>query len=230
MIPPAEAIRLVVLDMAGTTVHDQDFVTEAFQGALEESGLHVAGDEIKRVMGYPKPEAVRRLLRGRDGAQPAADRVRDIHARFVTRINALYAGDARVREVDGATGTFRCLRRRGVRVALNTGFGRATADIILERLGWLAEVDLSIASDEAPRGRPHADMILALMERAGIEPARAVAKVGDTPSDLLEGSAAGCGWVIGVSTGAYGSDELRAHPHTHLLASVAGLPALFEAP
>ena len=53
-----------------------------------------------------------------------------------------------------------------------------------------------------------------------------VAKVGDTPSDLQEGTAAGCGLVIGVANGTHTREQLAAHPHTHLIASLQELPAL----
>jgi phosphoglycolate phosphatase-like HAD superfamily hydrolase len=52
-----------------------------------------------------------------------------------------------------------------------------------------------------------------------------MAKVGDTPADLLEGSAAGCAWVIGVASGTHRLAELAIHPHTHLVESVRDVPA-----
>ncbi len=54
-----------------------------------------------------------------------------------------------------------------------------------------------------------------------------VAVVGDTPLDLQAGANAGAGWVIGVLSGAHGLETLGSTRHTHLLDSVAGLPALF---
>jgi phosphoglycolate phosphatase-like HAD superfamily hydrolase len=47
-----------------------------------------------------------------------------------------------------------------------------------------------------------------------------VAKIGDTASDLQEGSSAGCGWVIGVTSGAYTRVELAKEPHTHLVGQI----------
>ena len=44
------------------------------------------------------------------------------------------------------------------------------------------------------RGRPHPDMIHHLMRVLKVEDATRVAKIGDTPSDLHEGTAAGCGF------------------------------------
>jgi phosphoglycolate phosphatase-like HAD superfamily hydrolase len=54
-----------------------------------------------------------------------------------------------------------------------------------------------------------------------------VAVVRDTPLDLAAGANSGARWVIGVMSGAHGVETLGPTRHTHLLASVAGIPALF---
>jgi phosphoglycolate phosphatase-like HAD superfamily hydrolase len=46
--------------------------------------------------------------------------------------------------------------------------------------------------------------------------------------DLQAGTNAGAGWVIGVLSGAHGMETLSATAHTHIIASVADLPALFS--
>ncbi len=52
---------------------------------------------------------------------------------------------------------------------------------------------------------------------------------GDTGYDMLTGSRAGASVVAGVLTGAHDADRLRADGATHVLASVAELPALLAA-
>jgi phosphoglycolate phosphatase-like HAD superfamily hydrolase len=64
------------------------------------------------------------------------------------------------------------------------------------------------------------------MELTGVTDARRVAKVGDTPSDLQEGRAAGCGLVIGVTNGSHTREQLEPHPHTHLIDNLRELPGL----
>lgn len=56
------AIRLVVFDMAGTTVHDDDGVNRCIRGSLETAGLTVPPAAVNAVMGLPKREALRRLI------------------------------------------------------------------------------------------------------------------------------------------------------------------------
>src|SRR5262249_61672479 len=98
-----------------------------------------------------------------------------------------------------------------------------TAGLAWERPGPLAA---SGTGGEGARGRPHPDMIRALMARLGIEAPRRVAKVGDTPVDLQEGTNAGCGLVIGVTHGTHTREQLQPFPHTHLVETVAEVPGV----
>ena len=219
-------IDLVVFDMAGTTVADDGVVNRCLRAALAGAGVAIAPEAVDAVMGLPKPRAIRALL---DGAgAPRLGRVDAIHADFVGRMLRYYAEDPAVVEVPGAGRVFAALRRAGIRVALNTGFSRDIARTVLARLGWAgtALVDATITSDEVRRGRPHPDMIRALMATLGVRDARRVAKVGDTPADLEEGTNAGCGRVIGVVRGTHTREQLARYPHTDLIDSVADLPRL----
>ena len=51
------------------------------------------------------------------------------------------------------------------------------------------------------------------MKALNIDDVKAVAKVGDTEVDVLEGRNAGCGKVISITTGAYTKEQLeKYHP------------------
>lgn len=228
-------IELVVFDLAGTTVYDGDAVNASFRATLAARGIEAEPALVNSVMGLPKPEAIRILLEecGRArGWTPSAENIDAIHADFTRRMRGYYASDPAVREIPGASAVFATLRGAGVKVALNTGFFRPIADALLARLGWRvpAVIDADITSDEAPRGRPHPDMIHCLMKRLGIEDPGRVAKVGDTRADLEEGTNAGCALVIGVTTGSFSHAQLQTCPHTHIVASVADVPALLVNP
>jgi phosphonatase-like hydrolase len=220
-------IELVVFDMAGTTVRDSDAVNGCLRAALAGAGVHVEPAAVSVVMGLPKPEAIRRLHAGA-GLAVVDGAVARIHTDFVNKMLHHYATDPSVGEMPGAMATFQTLRRAGIKVALNTGFSRPIVDLVLDRLGWKspAAIDAIVASDQVPRGRPFPDMIHLLMARLGITDARRVAKVGDTCVDLEEGHSAGCGLVIGVTSGACTRAQLEALPHSHIVASVVDVPNL----
>jgi phosphonatase-like hydrolase len=226
-------VALVVFDMAGTTVYDGDAVNICLRSALEAAGAPTTRDAVNAVMGIAKPLAIRTLLtQQREGAAIAETEVDRIHADFLTRMLAYYREDPAVREVEGATDTFRTLRQAGVKVALDTGFSRPIVDVILERLGWqqLGLLDATVASDEVAQGRPHPDLIYRAMELTGVTEARRVAKVGDTPSDLQEGQAAGCGWIIGVTEGSHTAQQLREYSYTHLIPTITALTSFLLPP
>lgn len=223
-------IELVVFDMAGTTVRDDDAVNQCLRDALQAGGVEVTRDEVNEVMGLPKPTAIATLLaRKRSGENVApADEVDRLHADFLGRMIAFYRTEAGVTEMPGASAVFAQLKAAGVKVALDTGFSRAIADVVLERLDWNRPgvLDATVASDEVPRGRPHPDLVFEAMRRTGVTERGHVAKVGDTPADLQEGSAAGCALVIGVTNGTHSLTQLQVHPHTHLVGSLAELVPL----
>ena len=220
-------LELVVLDLAGTTLHDPDAVGVAFRGAMAAVGVTPPPEQVTAVMGLPKPEAVKLLL-SQAGRDPSADEVQAVHADFVARMKQYYATSPEVREIPGATHLIAQLRQAGIRVAFNTGFSRDITDLVLTRLNWHPPTgcDAVLCSDEVARGRPYPDMIFELMRRLGIRDPKKVAKVGDTAADLGEGSAAGCGWVIGVTTCTHTAEQLRPHPHTHLADSLAEVQRL----
>jgi phosphonatase-like hydrolase len=141
-----------------------------------------------------------------------------------------YENDPTVAEKDGVSETFRKLKQRKLKVAIDTGFDRKITDSILDRLGWVRHhlIDASVTSDEVPRGRPYPDLIYKAMELTHVNDSQCVAKVGDTASDLLEGNSAGCGWVIGVTTGAFSKADLQKEKHTHLIENVREVLEIFE--
>lgn len=220
------SIQLVVFDIAGTTLHDESNVGIVLQQTLASAGVSVSLDEVNEVMGYPKPVAIRQLLQLREDARYQEDDFVDtLHRRFVNDMKTHYATHPEVREKTGTSAVFAALREKGIKVALDTGFDREITDVILGRIGWQQQglLDAVVTSDEVAQGRPYPYMIYHTMEQLGIKNIGQVAKVGDTISDLEEGTNAGCRYVIGVTTGAYSREALAAGPHTHLVEGLSEL-------
>lgn len=81
----------------------------------------------------------------------------------------------------------------------------------------------------AQRAHFHAPcVIFHAMAATCVTDVRRVLTVGDTVLDLQSGVNAGAAVVIGVLSGTQDIYQLEKIPHTHLLASVADLPALLE--
>lgn len=226
------ALELVVFDLAGTTVHDNRDVHKALQKAMFDHSVEISLDEANDVMGIPKPVAIEKLLLSKYLGKRTIDEswIDEIHQTFKSYMIDFYLNDASVREKDGVSDLFKMLRRRGIQVGVDTGFDRTITQPLLERLGWERNdlIDVSITSDEVLRGRPFPDMIFKMMALTGVNNSAFVAKVGDTISDLEEGNAAGCKWVIGVTDGAFSRQQLSKGPHTHLVDDVCDVIPIFD--
>ncbi len=218
-------IELVCCDMAGTTVRDDGLVLEAFHRTissldLDEDEAAQAVSVVLETMGQSKIEVFERLFGNR-----AHDANELFEAHFVAT-----ARERGVQEIPGARHTLSELQRRGIAVALSTGFSPATRESLIDELGWGALIDVRVSPADAGRGRPAPDMILVCALRARVSAMSSVAVVGDTASDMTAGVRAGVKLCIGVLTGSDDEERLRASGADLILESVAELvPVLSRA-
>ena len=202
------SIELVVLDMAGTTVRDDGVVEQAFQRAAERTGVadRMPWDDalqyVRDTMGQSKIEVFTHLS---GGDRAAAERAT---AAFEGAYDEIVAEQG-AEEIPGARAAIEQLKASGVQVALTTGFAPVTRDALLDALGWRDLIDISLSPVDAGRGRPHPDLVLTALLRAGASSVQAVAVAGDTVSDVRSGLRAGAGFVAGVLTGAHDESALR---------------------
>jgi phosphonatase-like hydrolase len=209
---------LVVFDMAGTTVEDRGQVPTAFAATLAANGITITADEISRVRGAAKRQAIRNLLPPAD-----ADQTDRIYAEFRTNLSNAYRTGG-VRAVPGADEVILYLRSKGVKVALTTGFDRDVATLLLSILGWTRNtIDAVVCGDDVTNGRPAPDMILLAMKLTAVDDPARVANVGDTTLDLESAARAGVRWNIGVLSGAHNRQALERAPHTEIIQSIVDL-------
>ena len=225
-------IRLVVFDIAGTTVADKGEVAKAFMAACKNEGFEVDMEEVNKVMGFRKKEAIKILLeKYKPKTQEDPVRLIDkIHEAFLRNMISFYENDNELHPLPHAEETFKILKRLEVKVALNTGFTKSITDTILSRLNWNKNgtIDYVVSSDEVPEGRPHPYMIRSIMNALNINDAKQVAKVGDTQVDIEEGRNSGCGLVVSVTTGTYTRQQLENYHPDYIIDSLGELPALIQ--
>ncbi|MCA9137903.1 MAG: phosphonatase-like hydrolase [Planctomycetales bacterium] len=180
------------------------------------------------VAGKEKSQAIRDVL-SLDGQAHSEDEVAAIFEDFKGRLADAY-GALEVKEQPGASETFANLRRRGIKVVLNTGYDRETAESLIQKLDWVVgkEVDGLVTASDVANGRPAPDMIHLAMRQTAIESSKAVAKIGDSAIDIEEGKNANCGMTFGVTTGAQTEQQLRSANPTHVVRSLAEFCELIE--
>lgn len=233
-------IRLVVFDMAGTTIRDNHEVESCIFEAALLTGLDISPNRVHDMNGLPKRLVFETLWKDVIGASHPdyPGKVEKSYEAFREILERHYRTEP-VHPTEGAVETLGWLRSIGIKIAFNTGFYREVADIILRRLGWdkgLDEkysggdlIDLSVTpSETGGKGRPHPDMILYAMDMLGISDPKEVVKIGDAPVDILEGKAAGCRLSLGLTNGCHRREELEAVLPDGLLGSLHELKAFLE--
>jgi len=221
-------VRLAVFDIAGTTIADDHAIANAFCKAFEAYGYNeVSEEDVKPLMGYKKPVAIRMVLEKLDGNWDD-ELIDNIHNEFVSQMMDHYEYSPDVKPMLQAENVFLQLKEKGIKIALNTGFSKDIADVIISRLQWKEKglIDDYIASDEVVEGRPKPFMIQTLMDRAGISDSKEVIKIGDTEVDVNEGRNAGCSMVVAVTTGAFTKQQLEEYHPDHIIDDLSQLPAL----
>jgi phosphonatase-like hydrolase len=234
-------IKMVVFDMAGTTVQDHDEVLHCFQAACTQTGIIADTARLNALMGVSKLEVFHLLWREQLGTSDGVEaRAHDSFVCFKDILENYYRNEAEVMPTTGALEAFDWCRTHDIRIALNTGFYRSVTDIILHKLGWDkglnahyiggndSIIDFSITSEEVSQGRPSPHMIHKAMQVFGITAAQMVVKIGDTPVDLLEGRNAGCFLSLAVVNGTHSRAELQKLDNDGLLDSLLDLPAFVE--
>lgn len=222
-------INLCVFDLAGTTIKDDGgIVNKYFREAFFKYGFEFNANQINKFMGMPKPLAIEKLLNKHYDTASLGyynERIHKIHQTFIELMIDYYRDNKNVAEIIGTSDIFYYLKDKGIKVAIDTGFSADITETIIDRMKWIKNglVDAVISSDEVPNGRPHPDMIYALMHQTSTPSSKTVAKIGDTPSDLEEGIAADCGLILGVTQGSHTEEQLISHaqlPNTWLIPNI----------
>ncbi len=220
-------VELVVFDMAGTTVSDDGLVERAFVLAAERSGLADSAAEleeavafVRETMGQSKLDVFRELTDSEEAAVAATEAFESAYGELIGRVG--------VTAIEGAADLFQELHDAGVKVALVTGFSRATQDTLIDALGWSDLIDVSLCPAEAGRGRPFPDLPLTALLRTGASSVGAMVVVGDTASDMISGVRAGAGLVVGVLTGTHDSETLEEAGADVVISSIADLAELLD--
>jgi phosphonatase-like hydrolase len=219
------SIKLVVFDMAGTTVRDENKVTQTFRNALQQHGYDVPEHIINPLMGYKKIVAITKMLHlyETDSAKITTALIQKIHESFVRLMIEYYQQADFLEALPNAESTMLMLKKSGIQIGINTGFSRDIAEVIIDRLAWRKKgvFDFLVCSDEVAEGRPNPGMIIRLRQLANIAEADEVAKVGDTEVDIREGQNAGCKYSIAVTTGAFTRAQLAPYHPTHIIDDIA---------
>lgn len=235
------SIQLLICDMAGTTVQDKKEVETCFARACVLGELEVSEERILALQGYSKRQVFEMLWTEKLGKNHTdfAQRV-DISYNYFRQILEEHYETHAIFPTEGCLELFDWLKSKGIKIALTTGFYRKVTNIILGKLGWLkgldehylsqgnSLIDVSIASDEVPKGRPEPYMIQRAMMLLQVQDPFRVVNIGDTPSDLESGIRAGCRLSLGVTNGTHTHAQLAIFRNDGLLDNILEIKSLLD--
>lgn len=201
-------LQAVIFDWAGTTVdHGSRAPVAALQDIFLNAGVPITVDEARLAMGIAKRDHIQSILElprvsaewtARHGAAPREPDVAALYAEFLPKQMACLERFSSL--IAGVEQTAAGLRSRGVRIGSTTGYTRPMLDFLIGRAREQGfEPDCAICPRDVPGGGRSAPWMCYLnaikLERS---PLWAMVKIGDTPSDIEEGTNAGM-WTIGVT-------------------------------
>lgn len=191
----------LLVDLDGTLLDTTPMILASYRAAFRAAGLAApAEDVLRRSMGLPVPDTLRRLLPG--GAAPL---LRELEARYRAHLAAVH--DREVRAFPGARKLLETARRCGLPVAVVTTKGEELARRGLALAGLLPWVGTLVGRESSPAPKPSPAPVLVALERLG---ARREGSwlVGDAPVDMGAARAAGVR-AVGVCHGLFSPGELE---------------------
>jgi phosphonatase-like hydrolase len=220
-------IAMVVFDMAGTTVDEGNVVYRTLHKAIEKKSPTVSFEDVlKWGAGKEKLQAIRETLSGKN-ITLNEQTILEIFQDFLGLLDSAYE-NLTVIPTRNTERLFKELRDFGIKVVLNTGYNKSTANLLVKKLNWEEgmDFDLLVTSSDVSQNRPNPDMILFAMDKLNVLDATTVIKVGDSTIDIEEGRNAGCIYNIGVTTGAHSQTELLTAKPDYIFDDIYDLKAL----
>lgn len=199
-------VKGAIFDWAGTTVDFGCFApVKAFVDTFAKNNVDVTIDEVRAPMGLHKKEHIREIAKVERVSGLWMEKNNkmwdedDIHNMFVDFIPSLMniVGDYSSL-VPGVLEAQKEIRDRGLFLGTTTGYNNEIMEIVINKAASEGyKPDYVVCASEVPAGRPSPSMIFKNMIQNKIYPVASVIKIGDTISDIKEGTNAGC-WSVGV--------------------------------
>jgi HAD superfamily hydrolase (TIGR01509 family) len=170
--------------MDGVLVDTEHLWDEVREALTEEWGGRYTPEAQEAMMGMSSLEWSR-YLHETVGLREPPERINE---EVVRRMLARYETDLPV--VPGAPEAVRRLAGARLRLGVASSSNRPLIDTVLRRLGLTELFDVTVSSEEVPRGKPAPDVYAEAASRLGAEPGRTVA-VEDSASGIRAAHAAG---------------------------------------
>ena len=222
-------IQMVIFDMAGTTINEDNIVYKTLQKAINEFGIAV---QLENVLasgaGKEKLTAIKDLIKifGKEDDLAFVDEIFNLFKKLL----ATAYQEFEIKSMKSAEEVLLSLRNNNILVVLNTGYDKETAEFILDKISWKQyyHYDLLLTASDVEKSRPAPDMIYLAMKMFSINDSKKIVKVGDSIIDIEEGKNAKCLYSIGVTTGAQNFEQLKEASPDYIIHDLTELISILE--
>jgi len=221
-------ITLVCCGLIGTLVVDDGLIERSFAEAIATQGV-VSGtsafarrmSQVHRARGLSPGDVLRVLFPDNEPRAQAAQLAFD---------RALPGALSRtvVEPIPGALEALAEMRADGRQICVVTSLPSRVVDLVLGAAHLRGHIDLAVSGEDAPRGFPAPDLALTAVIRSGAGCVQDVAVVHGTGAGMECGRRSAARAVVGVLTGPHSAARLRGGGATHVVSSIADLPALLK--
>lgn len=221
--------KMVVFDMAGTTVNEDNVVYKTLMQAINEAGYSFSLEQVlAEGAGKEKLQAIKSVLSVYANVEND-ELAGSIYQNFTKLLKTAY-DKMNILPQDNAITLFKELKKRDILVVLNTGYNAETANSLIAKLGWVKGDDFDglVTATDVKHNRPAPDMIILAMEQFQIIDPTEVIKIGDSTIDIEEGKNARCGLNIGITTGAHTKAQLESANPDFILDNLIELIPILE--
>lgn len=225
-----EAIKMVVFDMAGTTVNEDNIVYKTLQQVINHIGGYqlTLTEVLEHGAGKEKLQAIKTVLK--NCLNIVDDQLAEqMFQSFLQALENAYEV-ADIYPNSNANEVFTILNDMSVLRVLNTGYDRKTAESLLRKLNWVVgrDIDALVTATDVSKNRPYPDMIDFARTKFAITDPALVVKIGDSIIDIQEGQNAGCALSIGITTGAHHADQLKSANPDYVIDDLLEIVAIIE--
>jgi HAD superfamily hydrolase (TIGR01509 family) len=176
-------IEAVVFDLDGVLIDSEPVWEQVRRGLVAERGGHWTSDAQTKLMGMSTPEWARYLSEDLGVGLPPGE----VASIVVDRMSASYR-----EHLPLLPGAVEAVRRLAARwpLGLASSAPAALIETVLQAAGLPPEFQVTMSTEQVPRGKPAPDIYLAVTERLGVTPASCAA-VEDSSNGLRSAAAAG---------------------------------------
>jgi phosphoglycolate phosphatase-like HAD superfamily hydrolase len=200
--PASPATDIVLFDVEGTLVDCVPQTLQSWHDVLMRFGYEVPLMQLQRYSGMDAGDMLAELLPA--SLRARASEIADAQGEHYRKeYLSTVRGFPRVREL------FQKVKRDGCRIGLATSCQPDELAVYLKLTNIRDLIDATACGADAKKGKPHPDLLEAVLRKLNVSGDKAAIMIGDTPYDAQAARGLGLS-ALGLLCGGHPADDLRA--------------------